>query len=374
MSDNIKDIIVFEFRESNLKKREVTILGQKIEKIDSEREFIKIEPKLPLYDNLDSDKILLFLDFARDQVWMWCGENTTSRMKSAARGLIPRIKSKYQIGFKRYPNYNNAGARDKFIMGRLTTNIIDQGKESFDFKTMLDCVEESDYKGFIVNEVLTLKLIDNKTFIYINGEKFIQCMRLFLQIPPQKSKLYEDIESIDEATEIYNKFLLENRIVKRNFREPVENHSYIITPEQEFWGHCSNIQVWVENEYDTRFLHSNLSFPLLKKLSDSGDQFAFFKFREEIALRLEGGYFPVILYLAEENYLHYLLPDDLFDLRKKLSGTFFPEIFKLLKRDSHGSQIRDVNMNPIHIADELWQRAPNKYTRLRNLKDLLSLP
>ena len=368
MRDKIKDIIVFEFRERNLKKREVTILDQKIEEIDSEREFIKIEPKLPLYDNLDSNKILLFLDFARDQVWMWCGENTTSRMKSVARTLILSIKRNYQIGFKGFPNYNDLGARDKFVIDWLKINIIDQGKEPFDFKTMLDCVKESDYQEFIVNEFLTLKLEDNKTFIYVKGEKFIQCIRLFLQIPPQKSNLYEEIESIDEATEIFDKFLLENRIVEGKFQKPIENHSYIITPEQEFWGHCSNIQAWVECEYDTRLLHSNLSFPLLKELANVGDQLALIRFKEEIAQRLEGGYFPVIVYLTKENYLRYLPPDDLYDLGKKISSSLFPKIFKLLKRESFGSYM--INKN----RTELRQRSRIEYSRLRRIKDLLYVP
>ena len=38
---------------------------------------------------------------------------------------------------------------------------------------------------FKVNDFLTLKLEDNKTFIYVKGKKFIQCIRLFLQISPQ---------------------------------------------------------------------------------------------------------------------------------------------------------------------------------------------
>ena len=91
---------------------------------------------------------------------------------------------------------------------------------------------------------------------------------------------------------------MENKIVEGKFSKPVIDFNNTITPKQEFWGHCSNIQAWVECEYDTRLLHSNLSFPLLKALSDAGDQLALIRFKEEIALRLEGGYFPVILYLG----------------------------------------------------------------------------
>ena len=58
-----------------------------------------------------------------------------------------------------------------------------------------------------------------------------------------------------------------------------------IDPKTEFWGHCSNLQVWVENNYDTRLIHRNLSFPLLKKLTEVGDPTARRHFKEEIAKR-----------------------------------------------------------------------------------------
>lgn len=52
------------------------------EYIDKEDEFKEIEKKLPLYDNLDSDKIFLFVDLTRRRVWLWRGSNTTPQMKS----------------------------------------------------------------------------------------------------------------------------------------------------------------------------------------------------------------------------------------------------------------------------------------------------
>ena len=44
-----------------------------------------------------------------------------------------------------------------------------------------------------------------------------------------------------------------------------EGNEHNITPEQEFWEHYSNLQVWYKNDYNTRLLHRNLSFDLLKK-------------------------------------------------------------------------------------------------------------
>ena len=84
-----------------------------------------------------------------------------------------------------------------------------------------------------------------------------------------------------------------------------------ISPEAEFWGHCSNLQAWYENDYDTRLLHRNLAFPLLKALTDAGDPLAKKVFKEEIAMRLESGYPTVVRYLVDQGYLQYLTNEEL---------------------------------------------------------------
>ena len=85
---------------------------------------------------------------------------------------------------------------------------------------------------------------------------------------------------------------------------------YIIPPETEFWGHCSNLQVWFENNYDTRLLHSNLAFPLLKRLTEVGDNQAKNVFNEEIVKRLRSGVFNTFLFLFETEYISYLSKDE----------------------------------------------------------------
>ncbi len=164
---------------------------------------------------------------------------------------------------------------------------------------------------FKINDFLTLKLENNKTFIYIKGKRFIQCIRLFLQIPPQTSNLYEEIDSIDEAAEVYKQSLWRNRIVEGPMTRPSRFQNKTITPEQEFWGHCSNIQVWAEHDYDTRLIHSNLVFQLLRELTFVGDPKAKAIFKEEIAIRFETGYFSVVAYLLEQGYLLFLDKDQL---------------------------------------------------------------
>ena len=72
-----------------------------------------------------------------------------------------------------------------------------------------------------------------------------------------------------------------------------------------------NLQTWAENDYDTRLLRSNLSFPLLKALSDAGDPKAKAIFQEEVAKRFESGHPSVVNYLLEQGYLQYLDKDRL---------------------------------------------------------------
>jgi len=154
-------------------------------------------------------------------------------------------------------------------------------------------------REFKINEFITLKLQNNRTNIYVKNRIFTQCMYLLLNIRKDRIRDYDQIDSIDEAAEYLDRSLEGSR------------QQNLITPEEEFTGHCSNIQVWAENDYDTRILHRNLAFPLLKRLSDAGDPLAKKKFKEEIALRYSSGHSTVITFLNQSGYLKYLSSEEL---------------------------------------------------------------
>lgn len=158
---------------------------------------------------------------------------------------------------------------------------------------------------FTINEFITLKLEDDKTNIYILGEEFIQCKYLLMNIPIQDVEQYDEINSIDEAAEKLNKSLEQGK---------PESFKIDIPPQVEFWGHCSNLQVWVEQDYDTRFIHSNLAFPLLKKLTEVGDQKARRIFKDEIGKRYEDGLDPVRQFLALEGYMDFLTREEMWSM------------------------------------------------------------
>lgn len=139
---------------------------------------------------------------------------------------------------------------------------------------------------------IELKLENNQTNVFVEGEYVETCMKLKVIIPKENIRDYDHISSIDELSDYVSDSDLHD--------------AYSISPEEEFWGHCSNIQAWVENDYDTRILHSNIAFPLLKRLTNIGDPLANNIFKEEIAERFSSGMKIVILFLLEDDYLNYL--------------------------------------------------------------------
>ncbi len=159
---------------------------------------------------------------------------------------------------------------------------------------------------FQVNDFITLKLKhiesedeydDNwETVIYIKGERFNQCSFLLINIPIGGIKSFDEIKSIDEAAERLGVAA----------EGPDGRYKYNVTHEVEFWGHCSNLQVWVEYNYDTRLLRMDLAFPLLRRLTEIGDTVAKKVFKEEIVKRFLSGHPSVMKYLFEELYLGYL--------------------------------------------------------------------
>ena len=181
---------------------------------------------------------------------------------------------------------------------------------------------------FQVSELITLKLEIRKfntslslygteeleTNIYIKDKLFKQCKYLLLNIDLSTKEGYKQqkhIESIDEAKELLSNEL-EGGSSKVN-----------IPPETEFWGHCSNLQVWIENDYDWRILHSNLSIPLLRELSKH-DTLAKMRFKEQIIERVVKGGFKAFKTFKTD--LRLFTKEELFELLKEMDTEVIGEI------------------------------------------------
>jgi hypothetical protein len=173
---------------------------------------------------------------------------------------------------------------------------------------------------FKVNKYISLRLENRKTNIYLANKLFRQCKYLLIEIPIDDITSFDDIESIDEATKRLN-HSLENTV----------KSEYNIPPEVEFWGHCSNLQVWYEYNYNTKYLHSNLAFPILKKLVEIGDSLAIRVFKEEIAKRLRSGSSSVISFLYEEGYINFLTREEFWDVFS-INGDILQEIEQKIRK------------------------------------------
>jgi hypothetical protein len=144
---------------------------------------------------------------------------------------------------------------------------------------------------FKINDLVDLRLKKNKTYIYIRNKKFIICAHILIDIPVKNIHRYDDIKSIDEAVELF---------------KSTERVKYMISPEEEFMGHCSNIQAFFENGLNTDILHTNIAFPLLKKLVELKFEPARKVFTQEIVERYNNGTANSRYFLNSGGYLNYL--------------------------------------------------------------------
>lgn len=158
-------------------------------------------------------------------------------------------------------------------------------------------------KEFKVNDYILLKLENGKTNIYIKGTLFNQSKFLMLTNPIFYTEELKEVESIDEVAKKLGWYNGGQFDVHYEIQE--------ISPDDEFWGHCSNLQAWWEHSYDTRILHSSLAFHLLKKLTDAGDPLAKQVFKEELLNRLKTGDPNVVDYLIEEGFYNLLNKNEL---------------------------------------------------------------
>jgi hypothetical protein len=143
----------------------------------------------------------------------------------------------------------------------------------------------------VINRYIDLVWEYDKPVIYVAGKEFLQCAFLAVTVPA--SDLGE-IDSVDRMTSVEGSRSLEGTrdidayLHRVGNLEPGEH----MTPEAIMQAHASNLIAWVENDYNTRILDSNLSFPLLKALARAGDQKARRILQPEIIDRLKEDFAP----------------------------------------------------------------------------------
>ncbi|MHA1985255.1 MAG: leucine-rich repeat domain-containing protein [Promethearchaeota archaeon] len=226
-------------------------------------------------------------------------------------------------------------------------------------------------REFTINKLLKMKLEGSKTYIYVAGEKFKQCRFLMLNIPVEEIDRFDEIKSIDEAAEIINPSMRHPPEPEKIRRHEIP--TYKIHPEEEFWGLCSNLQAWYEHGYNTRLLHVNLAFPLLKRLADVGDIQAKRIFKEEIVERYNTGVESVRKYLKNMNYLDYLSMKELLSIVKDEGErkAVMLLIRKLFPTDNLDIDIKKGKVIKIKLQAQELGRVPELIQRLTSLEHLI---
>ena len=83
-------------------------------------EEIEVKENVALFELLDSEKILLFVDMNNNKVWVWEGANTHTRMKFISAQAALHIRDRHDITF--------------------TISSVDEGDETAAFKIIVGLV------------------------------------------------------------------------------------------------------------------------------------------------------------------------------------------------------------------------------------------
>jgi len=177
---------------------------------------------------------------------------------------------------------------------------------------------------FKINDLVDLRLVKKRTYIFINNKPALICALLENQTSYDWYNHFDQvINSVisgrpphyqrDEVVEIlidqelrWQEFYFSGE--KLCFFKDFETlkHYKVLYPKEEFQNHCSNVQMFFENGLNTDLLHSNIALPLLKELVNQGFEPARKVFKEEIAIRFNEGTANSRKFLMKGGYLDYL--------------------------------------------------------------------
>ncbi|MFX1501320.1 MAG: GTP-binding protein [Promethearchaeota archaeon] len=220
-------------------------------------------------------------------------------------------------GAKFAENYNLSAFRE------ISTKTGENIREAF--SKLTECIHNNIFVKFKINDYVYLKLEYGNINIYVKEKLF----------------KYDNVIEIDDT----------DNVIEIDDIESIDK----INISEFFRTLCSNLQVWYENDYDTRLLHYNLAFPLLKALSKAGDPLAKKALKKEITRRLESGYPSVVSYLLNQKYLDYLTPE---------------EINTILENPKFKANLSEYVLNTSTIPYLVLK----KIRKLRELKDRIEPP
>lgn len=159
----------------------------------------------------------------------------------------------------------------------------------------------SDYnmpiKTFPLTDQLEVRIDDDERVrVYVSGEELELCSQVMTNMQI-KGKDVLTVNSVDDLTPAF-----------------YSQDSYKLSPDTIYFVYCSNLQAWVENNYDTKLLSKNIAFPLLRELVNIGEVDIQF-LKKEIMQRFRQGGDELREFLEIEGFLDdYLTREEFWDL------------------------------------------------------------
>jgi hypothetical protein len=181
-----------------------------------------------------------------------------------------------------------------------------------------DGVEEKmRIEEFKVNDLLSVRLDCEGPRMYVKGRPFDQCAYPVLNDIGYLDR-DDECSDNDEKPNVPMKAARSVDAFLWTEHGTLDHPGYVEVPkvsiQELFWGLCSTLQAWAENDYDTRLLHANLAFPLARALASAGDGAAKARFEREVITRWKSDFEPVQTYLSDGGFLDTMSPGALIDI------------------------------------------------------------
>ncbi len=180
---------------------------------------------------------------------------------------------------------------------------------------------------------------------------------------------FKDIESINDIIDHLD------HSIEYYGSEAWEELSKEEREELDFFVNCSNLQAWVEHDYNTRLLDYALSFPILKKLAEKGDEYARMRFKEELIEWFKRGSKEVQEFIVDSYDLLEELGEDFYSMYEPNTA----EVLKAVDKNKHYYAREDEDFNITYLKLEMESRdeitllpTVSKLPKLEKLK--LKLP
>ncbi|MHA1277575.1 MAG: leucine-rich repeat domain-containing protein [Candidatus Helarchaeota archaeon] len=251
--------------------------------------------------------------------------------------------------------------------------------------------KKEDVKSFPIkdkegNLVFTIKLLGDKSTIFIGDDEITTCRFVPIQIPEKDLPHYDKIEYINDILDD-----LDTTLEDEGYWFVVMDE-YGLTREElselDFFVNCSNLQAWVEHDYDIRLLDYNLAFPLLKELAKRGNKRAAMRFKEQLVQSIHYGNrhlreFAGFLRddLTDEEYYSVLPPEELkalqdLTLLNLLLKTKDEIIIDVLRKGRvaelklTGSTVKEEKIKPFRISSDMTQKIFDMIAQFKHLEEL----